>query len=112
VGNLDDIHKLFERLQMAYRCLEERCATFQRQTKNRVYLRVSFRLKLIEGRLNISQANRMREITSTLTTDVDMLIAKPEREFEDTGKDNGSASCVTRKRRERTVEGALAELQL
>jgi hypothetical protein len=65
---------------------------------------------LVESRLNIFQANKMREIISALTADVDTLIAKLEREFQDIGKDNYSAART--KKRERTVEGALAELQL
>jgi hypothetical protein len=52
----------------------------------------------------------MRNIISTLPADMDTLIAKLEREFEDTGKGDGKSERT--KRRERTVEGALTELQL
>jgi hypothetical protein len=65
---------------------------------------------LIEGLAATFQANKMREIINTLPADVDTLIAKLERKFEDVGKGDGSATRT--KRRERTVEGALAELQL
>jgi hypothetical protein len=64
----------------------------------------------IEGWLHISQATKMREIISTLPADVDTVIAKLERELEDMGKDEGSGART--KSHERTVEGALAGLQL
>jgi hypothetical protein len=96
---------------VAYRRLEERRAVFQKQIKEQsISTPFYFRFMLIESRLNILQANKMREIIGALTTDVDTLIAKLEREFEDMGKDNGSAART--RKRERTVEGILAELQL
>ena len=80
-------------LQVAYRRLEERRAAFQKQIKEQsIFTPFCFRLMLIESRLNIFQASKMREIISTLTADVDTLTAKLEREFEDVGKDNGSAA--------------------
>ncbi|KAI0253572.1 hypothetical protein BJV78DRAFT_187311 [Lactifluus subvellereus] len=86
----DEIRELFERLQVAHSRLEERRVAFQKQVKE--------------------QANKMREIISMLPADVDTLIAKLERKSEDVGKEDGSAART--KRRERTVEGALAGLQL
>ena len=52
----------------------------------------------------------MREIVSTLPADVDALIAKLQRTYIDTSKDQGG--IIKGKRRERTIQGALAELQL
>jgi hypothetical protein len=52
----------------------------------------------------------MREIINTLPADVDALIAKLERKYKDMDTDDGSATKT--KGRERTVQGALAELRL
>jgi len=52
----------------------------------------------------------MREIISTLPEDVDALIAKLQRTYIDTSKDQGGV--VKGKGRERTIQGALAGLQL
>lgn len=63
------------------------------------------------GRLTlVSKENKMREIVSTLPADVDALIAKLQRTYIDTSKDQGG--IIKGKRRERTTQGALAELQL
>ncbi|KAH9989044.1 hypothetical protein BJV74DRAFT_885233 [Russula compacta] len=85
-----DIDQLFERLQVAYSRLEGRRAAFQKQVKE--------------------QANKMREIIDALPADVDALLAKLERKCKDIRMDDGSVTKT--KGRERTVRGALAELQL
>jgi hypothetical protein len=58
--------------------------------------------------LEPSQANKMREIINTLPADMDALLAKLERKYMDT--DDGGTTKA--KGRERTVQGALAELRL
>lgn len=60
----------------------------------------------------ISKANKIREIISTLPEDVDALVAKLERTYIDTSKDEGGVAKGKGKGRERTKQGALAELQL
>lgn len=52
----------------------------------------------------------MREIIDTLPADVDALLARLERKYKDIGMDDGGVTKT--KGRERTVRGALAELQL
>jgi hypothetical protein len=52
----------------------------------------------------------MREIINTLPANVDTLLAKLERKYKDMDTDDGSATKT--KGRERTVQGALAELRL
>lgn len=95
---------------MAYSRLEERRAAFQKQVKEQsMSVLLTFMLTLIEGLAATVSADKMREIISTLPADVDTLIAKLERKFEDVGKGDGSAMKI--KRHERTVEGALTELQ-
>jgi len=54
----------------------------------------------------------MREIVNTLPEDMDALIARLERKFMDMGMDDSEGNTTKRKGRERTKEGALAELQL
>jgi hypothetical protein len=96
---------------VAYGRLEERRTAFQKQVKEQSMFIIYYaKLVFIESWLHIFQATKMREIISTLPADVDTLIAKLEREFEDLGKDEGSGERT--KKRERTVEGALAGLQL
>lgn len=58
----------------------------------------------------ISKANKMREIISTLPAEQDAFIANLQKTYIDTSKDRGGV--VKGKGRERTIEGALAELQL
>lgn len=58
----------------------------------------------------ISKANKMHEIIDTVPADVDALIAKLQRTYIDASKDQGGV--VKGKGRERTMQGALAELQL
>jgi len=57
------------------------------------------------------KANKMREIINGLPADVDALLARLEKKYDDMGMDEGS-SAKKKKGRERTVQGALAELQL
>jgi hypothetical protein len=52
----------------------------------------------------------MREIIDKLPVEVDALLAKLERKYRDLDTDDGSATKT--KGRERTVQGALAELRL
>ena len=52
----------------------------------------------------------MREIINTLPADMDALLAKLERKFKDLDTDDGGATKA--KGRERTTQGALAELRL
>jgi hypothetical protein len=52
----------------------------------------------------------MREITNTIPADVDALLAKLERKFKDMDMDDGGVTKA--KGRERTVQGALADLRL
>ncbi|KAF8470457.1 hypothetical protein DFH94DRAFT_771335 [Russula ochroleuca] len=85
-----DVGELFERLQAAYSRLEEKRATFQKQVKE--------------------QTNKMREIINTLPADADALLVKLERKYKDMDTDDGSVTKM--KGRERTVQGALAELRL
>ena len=53
----------------------------------------------------------MREIINGLPADVDALLARLEKKYDDMGMDEGS-SAKKKKGRERTLQGALAELQL
>jgi len=57
------------------------------------------------------KANKMREIINGLPVDVDALLARLEKKYDDMGMDEGSLA-KKKKGRERTVQGALAELQL
>jgi len=86
----EDIIELFERLQVAYSRLEEKRAIFQKQVKE--------------------QTKKMREIINGLPVDVDTLLARVEKKYDDMGMVEGS--LAKKKGRERTVQGALAELQL
>jgi hypothetical protein len=52
----------------------------------------------------------MRDIISTLPADMDALLAKLEKRYTDT--DNGDGRTTKTKGRERTLQGALAELRL
>jgi len=52
----------------------------------------------------------MRELINALPADVDALLAKLEEKYKDVDMDDGSAR--KKKGRERTIQGALAELQL
>ena len=52
----------------------------------------------------------MREIINGLPADVDALLARMEKKYDDRGMDEDSSG--KKKGRERTVQGALAELQL
>ena len=56
------------------------------------------------------KASKMREIVSTLPAEFDAIIANLQKTYIDTSKDRGGV--VKGKRRERTKQGALAELQL
>ena len=56
------------------------------------------------------KANKMREIIDELPADVDTLLARMGKKYDDRGMDEDSSGKG--KGRERTVEGALAELQL
>ncbi|KAN0116565.1 hypothetical protein V8E52_005709 [Russula decolorans] len=85
-----DIDELFERLQAAYNHLEEKRATFQKRVKE--------------------QTNKMRDITSTLPADMNTLLAKLEKKYTDMDNDDGRTTKT--KGRERTLQGALAELRL
>lgn len=58
----------------------------------------------------IFKANKMREIISALPAEVDAIIANLQKTYIDTSKDRGGV--VKGKGRERTIQGALAELQL
>ena len=57
------------------------------------------------------KANKMREIINGLPVDVDALMARLEKKCDDMGMHEGSLA-KKKKGRERTVQGALAELQL
>jgi hypothetical protein len=57
------------------------------------------------------KANKMREITNGHPVDVDALMARLEKKCDDMGMHEGSLA-KKKKGRERTVQGALAELQL
>jgi hypothetical protein len=52
----------------------------------------------------------MRELINALPADVDALLAKLEEKYKDVDMDNGKTK--KKKGRERTIQGALAELQL
>ena len=52
----------------------------------------------------------MRELINALPADVDALLAKLEEKYKGVGTDDGSTR--KKKGRERTIQGALAELQL
>lgn len=56
------------------------------------------------------KADKMREIINGLPADVDALLARMEKKYDDRGMDEDSSG--KKKGRERTVQGALAELQL
>ena len=58
----------------------------------------------------IFKANKMLEIISTLPAEVDAVIANLQKTYIGTSKDRGGV--VKGKGRERTIQGALAELQL
>jgi hypothetical protein len=53
----------------------------------------------------------MRELINALPADVDALLAKLEEKYKDVDIDDGSTRRK-KKARERTIQGALAELQL
>lgn len=57
------------------------------------------------------KANKMREIINGLPVDVDMLLVRLEKKYDDMGMDEGNLA-KKKPGRERTVQGALAELQL
>lgn len=52
----------------------------------------------------------MRDIISTLPADMDALLVKLEKRYTDT--DNNDGRTTKTKGRERTLQGALAELRL
>lgn len=54
----------------------------------------------------------MREIMSTLPAEVEAIIANLQKTYIDTSKDRGGVVKGKGKGRERTIQGALAELQL
>jgi hypothetical protein len=60
--------------------------------------------------VSLFEANKMRELINTLPADVDALLAKLEEKYKDMDMDDGSTT--KKKGRERTIQGALAELQL
>lgn len=80
--------------------------------KNRVHLSLSLPdiLTLIYGTSGFFIANKMRDIISTLPADMDALLAKLEKKYTD--MDNGDGRTTKTKGRERTLQGALAELRL
>ncbi|KAF8267904.1 hypothetical protein EI94DRAFT_1729284 [Lactarius quietus] len=86
----EKIRDLFEQLQVAYTQLEERRAVFQQEVKE--------------------DTNKMLEIISKIPAQADALVANLQRTYIDTSKDHGG--IVKGKGRERTIQGALAELQL
>ncbi|KAI0263466.1 hypothetical protein BC834DRAFT_887480 [Gloeopeniophorella convolvens] len=85
-----EMDELYERLQVVCRRVEERRATFEKRVKEHV--------------------DAMREIVDALPADVEVLATKLEKKFKDSPKDGGGISKS--KARERTFQGALAELQL
>ncbi|KAH9955229.1 hypothetical protein BC827DRAFT_1271861 [Russula dissimulans] len=87
-----ELGELLERLQAANSRLEQKRAAFHKQVKE--------------------QTNKMREIIDTLPEDMDALLEKLERKVMDMGMDDSEANATKTKRRERTKEGALAELRL
>ena len=98
---------------MAYsECLEENEPYSRSRSKSRVhfYSIASGASAHVVGRL-FAKANKMREIINGLPADVDTLLARLEKKYDDMGMVEGS-SAKKKKRRERTVQGALAELQL
>ena len=54
-------------------------------------------------------ANKMRDIISTLPADMDALLARLEKKYTDLDNTDGRTKA---KGRERTLQGALAELRL
>jgi hypothetical protein len=60
--------------------------------------------------VSLFEANKMRELINTLPADVDALLAKLEEKYKDMDTDDGSTT--KKKGRERTIQGALAGLQL
>ena len=80
--------------------------------KNRVNLSLSLpdiADAQVVGHLDYS-ANKMRDIINTLPADMDTLLAKLEKKYTHLDNDDG---CTTKtKGRERTLQGALAELRL
>lgn len=79
------------------------------ELKNRVplYLSLYGVLTLISG---LFSANKMRDIIGTLPSDMDALLAKLEKKYTDMDNDDGRTTKT--KGRERTLQGALAELRL
>ena len=81
--------------------------------KNRVHPSLSLpdTLTLISWiYLESSPAKKMGDIISTLPADMDALLAKLEKKYTDMDTDN--AFTTKTKGRERTLQGALAELRL
>ncbi|KAI0284852.1 hypothetical protein BC826DRAFT_129738 [Russula brevipes] len=85
-----EIDEVDERLRAAYSRLEEKRAIFEGQVKE--------------------QTNKMRKIINSLPADVDALLAELDRKYKDMDLEEGSTRRT--KGRERTAQGALAELQL
>ncbi|KAH9066227.1 hypothetical protein EDB87DRAFT_1678974 [Lactarius vividus] len=106
----EETRELFEQLQAAYTRLEERRVAFQQQVKERSMIQFRVVPSWETDMPLISEANKMREIISTLPGDVDELLSKLEKTYIDTNKDQGGV--VKGKGRKRTTQGALAELQL
>jgi hypothetical protein len=67
-------------------------------------------LTLISWHIWVLPANKMRDIISTLPADMDALLAKLEKKYTDMDNDDGRTT--KKKGRERTLQGALAELRL
>ena len=106
-----DLGELFEKLQTAYSRVEEKRAIFQKQAKEKSTRFSLFVLYAGAHVVEPLQANKMREIINTLPTDVDALLAKLEEKYKYIAMDHGS-NRAKKKGRERTIQGALAELQL
>lgn len=58
----------------------------------------------------ISKENKMQEVIGTIPAEMDALIANLQKTCIDTNKDSGG--IVKGKGRERTIQGALANLKL
>jgi hypothetical protein len=95
-----------------YSRLEEKRAAFQKRVKEQSTL---LSICFLDAGAHVVEhlfvkANKMREIIDELPADVDALLARMEKKYDDRGMDEDSSG--KKKGRERTVQGALAELQL
>ena len=113
------VRKIFENFLSSYRwrILSSRKGALRSSSKSKnsvcnvSYLSSVFSLR---KRLLIYKANKMREIMSTLPAEVEAIIANLQKTYIDTSKDRGGVvkGKGKGKGRERTIQGALAELQL